>query len=139
MYLILFIITIVIIIIIIITIIAIIFYMYLFNLYLNLLIYLCTWSYLLLLLLLSLLFLTLTLIRHIDWYELELVLCIYYFDFFSMILSTRKKAFQSNPIQCNFKPHLNFIFGILHCKLITETKVFYILLLTFFSFVVLVD
>ena len=77
---------------------TIIFYMYLFNLCFNLLIYLCTWSYLLLLLL-SLLFLTLIYITHIDWYELEPVLCIHSFAFFSTILPTRNKAFQSNPIQ----------------------------------------
>ena len=40
--------------------------------------------------------LMLTLIRHIDRYELELVLYIYFF-FFSAILSTRNKVFQSNP------------------------------------------
>ena len=56
---------------------TIIFYMCLFDLYLNLHIYLCTSSYLLLLLLLSLLFLIFTLISHNDWYELELMLCIY--------------------------------------------------------------
>ena len=78
---------------------TIIFYIYLFDLYLNLLIYLYNWSYVLLLLLLSLLFLTLTLIRHIDWHELELVLCILLIWFFSTILSTRNKAFQSYPIQ----------------------------------------
>ena len=80
---------------------AIIFYMYLLKLDLNLPIYLCAWSYLLLLLLLlSLLFVTLTLIRHIDWYELELEKCILLiWFFFSTILSTRNKAFQSNLIE----------------------------------------
>ena len=78
------------------TVVTLIVYMYLFNLYLNLFIYLCTWSYLLLLLLLSFLFLTLTLIRHIDWHELELVLCIMHF---STILSRRNKSLKSNPIQ----------------------------------------
>ena len=78
---------------------TIIFYRYLFNLYLNSLIYLFSWSYLLLLLLLSLLlFLTLNLIRHIDWYELEFVLCISFIWFCSRILSARNNAFQSNPI-----------------------------------------
>ena len=75
--------------------------MYSFNLYLNLLIYLCTWSYLLLLLLLSWLFLTLTLIRHIDWYEIELVLCILLIWFFLRFCQHRIK--HSNPIQSSPK------------------------------------
>ena len=43
-------------------------------------------------------FLTLALIRNIDWFKLELVLCIWFFfyDF-----ATWNKAFQSNPIQQN--------------------------------------
>ena len=79
---------------------TIIFYMYLFNFYLNLLIYLCTWSYLLLLLLLSLSFLTLTLIKHIDWCEQELVLCILWiWCFFFYYFVNMKYGFpiRSNP------------------------------------------
>ena len=75
-------------------------YICLFNLYLNLLIYVCTWSYLLLLLLLPLFFLTMTLIRHMDWYELELVLCILLIWFF-FLRSCQHEIKRSNPIQSN--------------------------------------